>query len=183
MVGGFVQHKELWTCPGNQRQGETRFFTTRKGLNGNDGLFAPKAESRQKFTQYLLALGRCNPPEVFERTRMRIQRFNLTLGKVSDPKRSGVCAIALQDIQFAHQRAHQRGFSGAIATQDTDPIATTQIEMNPTHDDDRAIRLRWLGGIFGPQAAVRIGLRRLWTARIPAIDLNQAGDLFRHLVG
>ena len=94
MVGGFVQHKELWTCPGNQRQGKTRFFPTGKGLNGNDGLFTPKAESRQKFTQYLLALSRCNPPKVFERSGLRIQRFNLTLRKVSDSKRSGVCTVA-----------------------------------------------------------------------------------------
>ncbi|MNT38814.1 hypothetical protein D3C72_1750230 [compost metagenome] len=84
MVGRFVEQQQVRAFPGDQRQGQTRFFTTGEIQYRLINARATEVETAEEVTQSLLALGRRQTLQVQQRAGLGIQRIELMLGEVAN---------------------------------------------------------------------------------------------------
>ena len=123
VVGRLIKQQQIGLLPGHQRQCQARLLASGKAPHFTKGIIPLKAEATEKVANFLVAGGGGKPLYMDKRRHRRIKPFQLVLGKVADSQMLPGDTLARQQRQFTGQGFDQGRFTGAIGSEQPDPLA------------------------------------------------------------
>ncbi len=192
VVGGFVEQQQVRSVPGDQCQGQTRFFATGEIQYRLIDARTTEVKATEEVAQGLLTLGRRQTLQVQQRAGLGIEGVQLMLGKVAHHQVLATGQTAGQRLQFTRQVLDQCRLAGAVRAEQTNTCARRELQLDLLQNGFVAIpqtRIRQVQQRAGDlhrltkyevERRINVGRRQLFHAlqRLdPALGLTGLGGL------
>ncbi len=134
VIGGLIEQQQVGFTRDQDRQRQPRPLAAREAPGGLEHPLAAEAETAEVIAPLLLGplgdLGAAAPAELRQRRRGGIEMLQLDLREESrhDIRRGRECPG--HGGQLSGEHAHERGFTRAVASENTDPVARVDGERD-----------------------------------------------------
>ncbi|MCY1354510.1 hypothetical protein D9M69_408900 [compost metagenome] len=130
MVGRFVEQQQVGLLPGDQRQRQARLLAAGEIQYRLVAAVATEVETAEEIAQGLLALTRGNALQVQQRAGLGVQRVELVLGEVANGEILAALQMSGEQFEIAGEGLDQGRLAGAVGTEQADPRARSELQLD-----------------------------------------------------